>query len=103
MERPIGEEGEIVVRGHNVMKGYLDRPEVTESALQNGWFHTGDVGRFDSSGKNVLRQNTTVRLHKAVPNADFIVLVEDNKPRVHGIQNLGNPVKVCYVQRDFGH
>ena len=47
---PIGEEGEIVVRGHNVMKGYLDRPEVTESALQNGWFHTGDVGRFDSSG-----------------------------------------------------
>lgn len=47
---PIGEDGEIVVRGHNVMKGYLDRPEVTESALQNGWFHTGDVGRFDSSG-----------------------------------------------------
>lgn len=32
------------------MKGYLDRPEVTESVLKNGWFHTGDVGRFDEVG-----------------------------------------------------
>lgn len=47
---PVGEEGEIIVRGHNVMKGYLDRPDVTESVLQNGWFHTGDVGRFDEAG-----------------------------------------------------
>ncbi len=46
---PVGEEGEIIVRGHNVMS-YLDRPEVTESVLQSGWFHTGDVGRFDESG-----------------------------------------------------
>ncbi|WP_428774257.1 long-chain-fatty-acid--CoA ligase [Vibrio sp.] len=47
---PAGEEGEIVVRGHNVMKGYLGRPDATESALKNGWFHTGDVGRFDQMG-----------------------------------------------------
>lgn len=32
------------------MKGYLDRPEATEAALRNGWFYTGDIGRFDESG-----------------------------------------------------
>ncbi|WP_415720757.1 long-chain-fatty-acid--CoA ligase [Photobacterium ganghwense] len=46
----IGEEGEIIVRGHNIMKGYLDRPDATEAAIRNGWFYTGDIGRFDESG-----------------------------------------------------
>jgi long-chain acyl-CoA synthetase len=47
---PVGEEGEVIVRGHNVMKGYLDRPEATEAAIKNGWFYTGDIGRFDEAG-----------------------------------------------------
>jgi len=45
-----GETGEICVRGHNVMKGYINRPDATEEAMLNGWFHTGDVGRFDEEG-----------------------------------------------------
>jgi long-chain acyl-CoA synthetase len=49
-EVPRGEVGEIVVRGHNVMKGYWQRPEATEEAMQSGWFHTGDMARIDEDG-----------------------------------------------------
>ncbi len=47
---PDGERGEICIRGHNVMKGYLNRPEATEEALKGGWFHSGDIGYRDSDG-----------------------------------------------------
>jgi long-chain acyl-CoA synthetase len=50
--RPVatGERGEIVVRGPNVMKGYYNRPDATEDAMRNGWFHTGDIGVLDADG-----------------------------------------------------
>ncbi|MGH9209541.1 MAG: long-chain-fatty-acid--CoA ligase [Acidimicrobiales bacterium] len=47
---PTGEQGEVVIRGHNVMKGYLGRPDATAEAMRGGWFHTGDVGRLDEEG-----------------------------------------------------
>ncbi len=45
-----GESGEIVIRGHNVMKGYYKRPDETAEAVKNGWFHTGDIGVLDTDG-----------------------------------------------------
>ncbi|MCZ6506577.1 MAG: long-chain fatty acid--CoA ligase [Acidobacteria bacterium] len=49
-EVPTGEAGEIVIRGHNVMKGYYRRPEANAKALRGGWFHSGDVGIMDEDG-----------------------------------------------------
>lgn len=52
MDRPVktGEVGEVVIRGHNIMKGYYKRPEATAEAMRNGWFHSGDLGRLDEDG-----------------------------------------------------
>jgi long-chain acyl-CoA synthetase len=47
---PAGQAGEVVVRGPNVMRGYLGRPEESAQTLRGGWLHTGDVGRFDDDG-----------------------------------------------------
>jgi long-chain acyl-CoA synthetase len=45
-----GEVGEIVIRGHNIMKGYWQRPDATEEAMRGGWFHSGDMARTDEEG-----------------------------------------------------
>ena len=46
----VGENGEILVRGPNVMQGYWNAPETTAEALREGWFYSGDIGRLDADG-----------------------------------------------------
>jgi long-chain acyl-CoA synthetase len=45
-----GGVGEIVIRGHNVMKGYWNKPEATADAIRDGWLYTGDMARVDEDG-----------------------------------------------------
>ena len=47
---PPGEKGQILFKGHNVMKGYYNDPQATNQAIKGGWMHSGDVGVMDEDG-----------------------------------------------------
>ncbi|MDQ7096430.1 long-chain fatty acid--CoA ligase [Desulfosporosinus sp. PR] len=47
---PVGEIGELCIKGPQVMKGYWHKPEETEATLRDGWLHTGDIARMDEDG-----------------------------------------------------
>lgn len=49
-EMPVGEIGEIILQGPQVMKGYWKKPEETDNVLKDGWLYTGDIGKFDEDG-----------------------------------------------------
>lgn len=50
VELRIAEDGEILARGPNVMRGYFNKPDATADVLKNGWFYTGDIGQIDAEG-----------------------------------------------------
>jgi long-chain acyl-CoA synthetase len=47
---PVGESGEVCIKGPNIMAGYYKMPEETSQVMRNGWFHSGDVGHLDEDG-----------------------------------------------------
>ncbi len=49
-ELPVGQKGEIVIKGENVMLGYWENPAATAETIKNGWLHTGDMGYMDKDG-----------------------------------------------------
>ncbi|WP_041680757.1 class I adenylate-forming enzyme family protein [Cupriavidus necator] len=55
---PVGEIGEVLVRGSAVMQGYWNNPEASAVTLRNGWLHTGDVGCMDQSGRLTLKDRS---------------------------------------------
>ena len=70
---PVGEEGEIAVRGDLVMSGYLDAEEESRAALVDGWLRTGDAGVFDEEGFLYLRD----RLRDVIITGGFNVYPSD--------------------------
>ncbi|MES5823729.1 AMP-binding protein [Streptomyces sp. RG80] len=103
---PPGTDGEVLIRGANVMRGYLGRPDETARVVVDGWLHTGDVGHLDAEGYLVLvgrSKDMIIRGGENIyPKEIEDVLVGD--PSVQEAAVIGVPdekwgeVVVAYVQ-----
>ena len=100
----VAEDGEILIRGNNVFAGYHNNDEATSAALQDGWFHTGDIGELDedgylritgrkkellvtAGGKNVAPAVLEDRL-RAHPLVSQCIVVGDQKPFIAALVTL---------------
>lgn len=96
MEMKVAENDEIIVRGPNVFPGYWNRPEETDRALRDGWFHTGDQGEVDAhgnwriigrlknliilnSGHNVAPEPIEEKIAAQLPNAQHVAVVGNGR------------------------
>ncbi|MGB3545387.1 MAG: long-chain fatty acid--CoA ligase [Saprospiraceae bacterium] len=104
-----GEKGEMVFRGHNVMKGYYQRPEENERAIRNGWLHSGDVAIQDEDGFFFIVDRTKDMIIRGGLNV-YPREVEDvmmQHPAVSMVAVIGVPddrngeeIKACVVCKD---
>jgi long-chain acyl-CoA synthetase len=92
-EVPTGEVGEVAVRGANVTRGYLDRPEDNAAAFHDGWFHTGDVGRMDEEGYLFLldrKKDMIITGGENVYSSEVEAVIYQH-PKVHECAVVGVP------------
>ncbi len=94
-EVPQGEVGEIVIRGHNIMKGYWQRPDATAEAMRGGWFHSGDMARVDEDGRFFIvdrKKDLIIRGgYNVFPREVEEVLYEHPKIREAAVVGLPHP------------
>ncbi|WP_194755315.1 long-chain-fatty-acid--CoA ligase FadD [Aliidiomarina indica] len=108
-EVPMGEPGEIMVKGPQVMAGYLGRPEATAEAIKDGWFATGDMGTVDEDGffKIVDRKKDMILVSGFNVYPNEIEDVVASHPKVLEVAAVGvaheasgEVVKIVVVKKD---
>jgi long-chain acyl-CoA synthetase len=96
--------GELVIKGPQIMKGYLNRPEVTRSTIRDGWLYTGDIACIDADGYTIIRDRAKDMI-KFKGYAIFPAEVEDllhKHPQIQGAAVIGVPnEKVGEVVKAF--
>lgn len=89
--------GELVIKGPQVMKGYLNKPEETSGAIRDGWLYTGDIACIDSEGYTIIRDRKKDMI-KGKGYAVFPAEVEGllhNHPAVSNVAVIGVPDKIA--------
>lgn len=108
-EVPIGEKGELVYRGHNVMKGYYKRPEINQEVLRGGWLHSGDVAIKDEDGFYFIVDRTKDMIIRGGLNVyprevEEVIIKHDavSLVAVIGVPNnqYGEEIKACVVLKE---
>jgi len=87
--------GELVIRGPQVMKGYLNCPEESSSAIRDGWLYTGDIACIDAEGYTIIRDRIKDMI-KGKGYAVFPAEVEEflyKNPDIHNVAVIGVPDK----------
>ena len=110
-DRPVGEIGEVIVRGDVVMQGYWCQPEASAAALRDGWLWTGDLGSFDDCGYLTLRDRSKDLIISGGSNIypreiEEVLLASDEVLEASVIGRTdgewGEVVVACVVPRDAG-
>ena len=93
-----GQAGEVVIKGPNVMRGYLNRPEETAKTVVDGWLHTGDVGRFDEDGYLVLVDRAKDMIIRGGEN----IYPREIEAVVHGLPQIAEAAVVGRAHPVYG-
>jgi long-chain acyl-CoA synthetase len=97
-ELPAGEEGELIIKGPQVMKGYWNLPNKTVRSLRNGWLYTGDIARMDEDGYFYIVD----RKFNMINYAGYKIFPKEVEDVIHEHPQVAEAVCIGIREKHFG-